>query len=154
MRPILEQQCNSNASLSVYGLPNICVSSVPFPSIAQVSRWLPTAAASVRSQVRSCGICGGQSGTWGGFRRILRFPFPTNALHSSTIQGWHNRPISDRSTRYTQPHINPQPPPRTKKKQNNLSRKLPLRTLKWFVGCRLNEKCVGIVFSVTDGCIP
>jgi hypothetical protein len=31
-------------------------------AIAQVvSRWLPTAAARVRSQVRSCGICGGHS---------------------------------------------------------------------------------------------
>jgi hypothetical protein len=28
-----------------------------------VSRWLPTAAARVRAQVRSCGICGGQSGS-------------------------------------------------------------------------------------------
>jgi hypothetical protein len=32
--------------------------------IAQaVSRWLPTALAQVRARVRSCGICGGQSGT-------------------------------------------------------------------------------------------
>jgi hypothetical protein len=37
-------------------------------AIAQaVSRWLPTAAAQVRSQVKSCGICGGQSGTGAGF---------------------------------------------------------------------------------------
>jgi hypothetical protein len=32
-----------------------------------VSRRLPTAAASVRALVRSCGICGGQSGTGGRF---------------------------------------------------------------------------------------
>jgi hypothetical protein len=46
-------------------------------AIAQVvSRWLPTAAARVRSQVRSCGICGGQSGTGASFLQVLRFPLP------------------------------------------------------------------------------
>jgi hypothetical protein len=46
-------------------------------AIAQaVSRWFPTTAARVRSQVRSCGICGGQSGTGAGFLRVLRFPMP------------------------------------------------------------------------------
>jgi hypothetical protein len=46
-------------------------------AIAQaVSRWLPTAAARVRTQVRSCGICDGQNGTGIGFLRVLRFPLP------------------------------------------------------------------------------
>jgi hypothetical protein len=37
-------------------------------AIAQeVSRWLPTAAARVRARIKSCGICGGQSGTGAGF---------------------------------------------------------------------------------------
>jgi hypothetical protein len=46
-------------------------------AIAQaVSRWLPTAAVRVRSQVRSCGIFGGQSGTEAGFLRVLRFHLP------------------------------------------------------------------------------
>jgi hypothetical protein len=41
-----------------------------------VSRWLPTAAAWVRAQVRSCGIFGGQSGTGACLLRVLRFPLP------------------------------------------------------------------------------
>jgi hypothetical protein len=46
-------------------------------AIAQaVSRWLPSAAARVRSQVMSCGICGGKRGTGAVFLRVLRFPLP------------------------------------------------------------------------------
>jgi hypothetical protein len=46
-------------------------------AIAQaVSRLLPTAAARVRAQVWSSGICGGQSGAGAGFLRVLRFPLP------------------------------------------------------------------------------
>jgi hypothetical protein len=46
-------------------------------AIAQaVNRWLPTAAARVRARVSSSGICGGQSGAWAGFLRVLRFPLP------------------------------------------------------------------------------
>jgi hypothetical protein len=41
-----------------------------------VSRRLPTAVAQVRTQVRSCGICGGQSGAGAGFLRVLWFPLP------------------------------------------------------------------------------
>jgi hypothetical protein len=66
-----------------------------------VSPWLPTAAAQVRAQVRSCGICGGQSRTGAGFLRVVRFPLPIlippTAPHSSSIiRGWYNRPVSDR----------------------------------------------------------
>jgi hypothetical protein len=43
-------------------------------TIAQaVSRLLPTAAARVRARVRSCGICGGQSGSAAGFLRVFGF---------------------------------------------------------------------------------
>jgi hypothetical protein len=63
--------------------------------IAQaVSRWLPTSAARIRDQVRSCGILGGQSGIWAGFLRVFRFPLPIlippTAPHSSSsiIRSW------------------------------------------------------------------
>jgi hypothetical protein len=46
-------------------------------TVAQaVSRWLLTAAARVRARVKSCGICGGQSGTGASFLRVHRFPLP------------------------------------------------------------------------------
>jgi hypothetical protein len=79
-------------------------------AIAQaVSRRLPTAAAGARSQVRSCGICGGQSGTGAGFLRVLWFPLPilipSTILHSSSIiRGWYNRPDIGRCTKWTRSH--------------------------------------------------
>jgi hypothetical protein len=41
-----------------------------------ISRRFPRAVARVRSQVRSCRICGGQSDTGISFRRVFRFPLP------------------------------------------------------------------------------
>jgi hypothetical protein len=59
-------------------------------AIAQaLSRRLPTAATWVRTQVNSCGICGGRSGTGARFLRVLRFPMPIfnppSAPHLSSI---------------------------------------------------------------------
>jgi hypothetical protein len=81
-------------------------------NIAQaVSRRLPTAAARVRSQVRWCGICGGQSETGEGFLRALRFPLliliPPNAPYSPIIKGWYNRPNSGRHTKWTESNPTP-----------------------------------------------
>jgi hypothetical protein len=57
-----------------------------------VSRWLPIAAAQVQFQVRSCGICGRQSGTGAGFLRVLRFANPHSTDCSIIIiRGWYNR---------------------------------------------------------------
>jgi hypothetical protein len=75
--------------------------------VQAVSRRLPTAAARIRSQVRSCGICGGRSGIGAGFLRVLRFPLPilippTTPHPSSIIRGWYNRPNSGRRTKWTQ----------------------------------------------------
>jgi hypothetical protein len=62
----------------------------------------------VLSQVKSCGICGGQSGAVVGFLRVFRFHLPIltppTAPHSSIIWGWYNRPISGRGTKWTQSH--------------------------------------------------
>jgi hypothetical protein len=56
-----------------------------------VSRWLPTVAARVRSQVWSSGISGGQSGAGAGFLRVLRFSLlifiPPNNSPSSQSPG-------------------------------------------------------------------
>jgi hypothetical protein len=69
-------------------------------NIAQaVSHWLHTAAVQVQSQVKSCGICSGQSGAGAGFLIVLQFPLPTLTpptapQSSSIIWGWYNRPDS------------------------------------------------------------
>jgi hypothetical protein len=79
---------------------------------------LLTAVARVRSQFKSCGICGEKFGTSTGFLRELLSPLtiliPPNAPYPSTIQGWCNGPISVWRTKWTQSH----PTPRKLKKKN------------------------------------
>jgi hypothetical protein len=64
-----------------------------------VNRWLHTAAGQVRTLVKSCGICGGQSGPGTSFLRVLRFPLPilnppsAPQSPSYTIWAWYNRPV-------------------------------------------------------------
>jgi hypothetical protein len=60
---------------------------------------IPTAAARVRSPVRSCKICGGKSFTEAGYTREHQFPLPIlialTAPYSSIIQVSYKRPTSD-----------------------------------------------------------
>jgi hypothetical protein len=82
------------------------------PLAQAVSLPLPTAATRVQDHVRPCGFCGGQSGTGAGFLRVFRFTLPIlippNAPHSSyIIRGWYNRPLSGRSTKWTEAHPSP-----------------------------------------------
>jgi hypothetical protein len=49
-------------------------------AIAQaVSRWLPTSAVRGSRPGLHVGFCGGQSGAWAGFLRVLRFPLPNSS---------------------------------------------------------------------------
>jgi hypothetical protein len=102
-------------------------------AIAQaVSRRLPTAVAGVRTQVRSCGICDGQSGTGKGFLRVLRFPLPIliplTIPHSSSsiIWGLYNRPNRGQCTEWTQSHP-------TSSKLRKLKQKKDHKKLKKFI---------------------
>jgi hypothetical protein len=78
----------------------------------QVSRRFPTAAVRVLAQIRSCGICGEQSGTGVGFLRVSSVPLPMlippTAPHSSSIiWRWYNRPIGGKITKWYQSHPTP-----------------------------------------------
>jgi hypothetical protein len=83
------------------------------PSIGRViaqalSRRFPIVAARVRSQARSCGVCGWQSGTGAGvlqeLKNSLPILIPPTARHAYIIRGWYNRPLGGRRTKRTQSH--------------------------------------------------
>jgi hypothetical protein len=60
-------------------------------AIAQaISHWLLRAAARVRAQFWSCGICSGQSGA---VSLSVLFPPGVPQSQSSIIWGWYNRPV-------------------------------------------------------------
>jgi hypothetical protein len=119
-------------------------------SIAQaVCRRLPTSAARVRDQVRSCGICGGQSGTGASFPSVLRFSLPIliplTAPHSSSIvRGWYNRSFGGRRTKWTQSHPT----------QENKTKKYPGNRNVWkkycestYVSRQIRNKRTSILFA-------
>jgi hypothetical protein len=70
-----------------------------FSSISWVWHDCPLKRNQVLARVRSCGICGGQSGAGVGFLRVLRFPLPifippiAPQSSSSIIRSWYNRPV-------------------------------------------------------------
>jgi hypothetical protein len=83
---------------------NQLTQALPGRAIAQaVSRRFPTSAAPVRALVRSCGICGGQSGTGAGFLRELRFSLPilippSAPQSSSIVRGSLDQLVADISS--------------------------------------------------------
>jgi hypothetical protein len=118
----------------IFNLPGWFLTLQTGRAIAQArSRWFPTAAARVRSQVRSCGICGGQSGTGAGFFRVLRFLLPilipptAPQSSSSIIRGWYSRP-----TMADVPSGLSLTPPRETKKKRKLT-KLTLQRIQFQV---------------------
>jgi hypothetical protein len=60
--------------------------------VQTVSRRLPTAAARVPSQVKSCEICGGQRGSGACFHRVLSF---TAILDTDSVVKWENKELED-----------------------------------------------------------
>jgi hypothetical protein len=82
----------------------------------------PLRPARVRVQVRSCGICGGQSGTGAGFLRVLRFPCQFSfhrLLHIHHLSTWAGR---IRQLAADVPSgLSLTPPQETKKKTNLLN---------------------------------
>jgi hypothetical protein len=86
-------------------------------AIAQeVSRRLPTAASHVLAQVKSCGICGGQSVTGADFLQALRFPLPivlhTHHHHLPSWAGTISQIVADVPS-----GLSLTPPKETKKKK-------------------------------------
>jgi hypothetical protein len=79
--------CNKNA------LESFCillVTSFARRAIAHVvSHWLPTVVAQVQALVRSCGICGGQSGTGAGFLSTSVSPANSHSTDCSTFIIYH-----------------------------------------------------------------
>jgi hypothetical protein len=117
---LLERRREAQKTPHLTNMEECYLLSVTRPLVPSATATIP-----VRAQVRSRGICGGQSGTGAGFIRVFRFSLPIlislTAPHSSSIiQGWYSRPISGRRTKWTQSHPTPRNLKKTTKKQNKL----------------------------------
>jgi hypothetical protein len=99
---------NSHTVISAMHMTEVWLLKAQGRATAQeVSRRLLTAATRVRAHVRTCRICGEQSGTGARLLRVIRFSLPIlippTAPHSSSIiRGWYNRPVNGRHTKRTQ----------------------------------------------------
>jgi hypothetical protein len=75
---------------NLYGLCFGLMTTKSFVIAEVIGHHLVTMVAWVQSQVRSCGICGGQSGIGMGFLQVLSFRLPVltqpTAAHSLIIQ--------------------------------------------------------------------
>jgi hypothetical protein len=98
---INQRECKTAAAVTCSHLGGLAIAQT-------ISHRLPTVALCVRSQVMSCGICGGQSGTRAGFLQVLLFPLPVilplTVPHSSIIWGWYYRPNSGWCSKWTRSH--------------------------------------------------
>jgi hypothetical protein len=93
--PWIGDRCTSDQECNIAGWP--CSSSGINRRISMLATW-------VRSQLKSCGNCGGHSETGAGFLQILRVLLPIliqpNSPYSSIIQLECNRHVSGRCTEW------------------------------------------------------
>jgi hypothetical protein len=95
---------------SIYSTLQVQCNVMNCSAIAQAtSRWLSTTADEVRSQVKSCGICGRQSGTRASFLRVRRFPcqLSFHRLLLTHLSSGAGTPINGQSTKWAQSHPTP-----------------------------------------------
>jgi hypothetical protein len=71
-----DDKCKSCTDYKWNGIKWIYMDHMSGTTGIKVSHQIPTALAQILFQVRSCAICGGQSGTEAGFLQVLQFSLP------------------------------------------------------------------------------